>query len=138
MWVSLVLCSWTFLKWGTFALQNLLKVSYECFKHQTQFLLSYRVHKSIITNNHYKKLIGDFNLDYNQKSNPNYSHARYFNLLNDLLLEKQLIQLVKFNTWERLVQNMYLKVNLKYIHVLYMIAYNNWIKTTWWQLYRKK
>ena len=40
-------------------------------------------------------IMGDFNLDENQKNNTQYSHQRYYDLL----------QLIKFNTWSRLVGN---------------------------------
>ena len=33
-------------------------------------------------------IVGDFNLDYNQKLNPGYSHARQFGYLNELLNAK--------------------------------------------------
>ena len=50
-------------------------------------------------------IIGDFNLDENQKNNSQYTHHRYFDLLQSRFNDLNLIQLVKFNTWSRLVGN---------------------------------
>ena len=48
-------------------------------------------------------IVGDFNLDENHKNDTNYSRHRYYNLLQNRFNELRLIQLIKFNTWSRLV-----------------------------------
>ena len=50
-------------------------------------------------------IMGDFNLDENHKNNTQYSHHRYYDLLNDRFIDLNMIQLVNFNTWSRLVGN---------------------------------
>ena len=50
-------------------------------------------------------IMGDFNLDEKQKNNTQYSHHRYYDLLQEKFNELNMIQLIKFNTWSRLVGN---------------------------------
>ena len=45
------------------------------------------------------------NLNENQKNNSQYSHHRYYDLLQSKFNDINLIQIVKFNTWSRLVEN---------------------------------
>ena len=70
---------------------------------------------SIITAN--TILIGDFNLDHRKRFDINYSHKNYFNLLNPLLLEKNLTQIVKFDTWSRYVNSVKVCSILDHIYV---------------------
>ena len=62
-------------------------------------------------------LIGDFNLDHRKRFDINYSHKNYFNLLNPLLLEKNLTQIVKFDTWSRYVNSVKVCSILDHIYV---------------------
>ena len=61
--------------------------------------------------------MGDFNLDENKKNNTNYSHSRYFDLLQDKFNELSMIQLIKFNTWSRLVGNTWKELCLDHIYI---------------------
>ena len=51
--------------------------------------------------------MGDFNLDENKKNNTNYSHSRYFDLLQDKFNELSMIQLIKFNTWSKIIRGVF-------------------------------
>ena len=50
-------------------------------------------------------IMGDFNLDEKRKNEDNYRNHRMFELLNDTFDELELIQLVKFPTWSRFINN---------------------------------
>ena len=50
-------------------------------------------------------IIGDFNLDFNKKYDVQYSHKHYFNILDVLINEKNLMQIVNFDTWSRNINN---------------------------------
>ena len=62
-------------------------------------------------------LLGDFNLDEKLKFNPEYSHAAYYNELNSTINSYGLVQLVTFNTWERIVNNTLKQSILDHIYV---------------------
>ena len=57
--------------------------------------------KSAFNNN--SALIGDHNIDYNKRFDVNYQRESLFELFEEKLGELDLIQLVKFDTWSRLV-----------------------------------
>ena len=48
-------------------------------------------------------LIGDFNLDYGKIHDDNYGHKNMFGDFEDSLADFELIQMVKFVTWSRMV-----------------------------------
>ena len=48
-------------------------------------------------------VIGDFNLDYKKKYDVNYCNANLFEIFDGRLEDLNLIQLVKFDTWSRIV-----------------------------------
>ena len=48
-------------------------------------------------------IIGDLNLDYNKRFDVNYSREGFFEMFDAILGELNLLQLVKFDTWSRLV-----------------------------------
>ena len=50
-------------------------------------------------------ILGDFNLDQNKIYNPNYSHKLYFEALNTAFEPHNLIQIVDFDTWSRIINN---------------------------------
>ena len=50
-------------------------------------------------------LVGDFNLNYARKEDIFYSHARYFDDFEFILSNMNLIQLVEFPTWSRVINN---------------------------------
>ena len=73
---------------------------YTYFKNQMDMITETCADKTKIS-----IIMGDFNLDENQRNNSQYSHHRYYNLLQDRFSELNMIQLIKFNTWSRLVGN---------------------------------
>ena len=50
-------------------------------------------------------LLGDFNLDFSKRYNVNYSHKHYFENLNVAFEPHNLIQIINFNTWSRIIKN---------------------------------
>ena len=48
-------------------------------------------------------LLGDFNIDYNKKGHPNYNNHVLCSMLDEFENERHLSQLVKMNTWRRIV-----------------------------------
>ena len=48
-------------------------------------------------------LLGDFNLDWLKKDHNNYQFNGYFEIFNEVLCDKNLVQLVNFPTWSRCV-----------------------------------
>ena len=57
----------------------------------------------IITNN--TIILGDFNLDEHKRFEINYSHKHYFEALNNHFDRHNLIQIIDFDTWSRVVNN---------------------------------
>ena len=62
-------------------------------------------------------LLGDFNLNFAKKNDINYSHVRYFDDFENALSDKNLIQLVEFPTWSRIVNNVLLESIIDHIYV---------------------
>ena len=62
-------------------------------------------------------LIGDFNLDYNKRSDIFYSHKHYFAALEATLNPFNLIQIINFDTWSRLINNVYCSSLLDHVYV---------------------
>ena len=50
-------------------------------------------------------LVGDFNLDDNQRYSMHYHCKDLFDLLNEMTERLGLFQFIEFDTWERVVQN---------------------------------
>ena len=46
-------------------------------------------------------LLGDFNLDFKKVSDQSYARANTFQILENVLIEKTLVQLIKDHTWQR-------------------------------------
>ena len=70
-------------------------------------------------------ILGDFNLDYNKQFDLHYSHKHYFVLLNSLINEKNLYQIVNFNTWSRNINNVVKSSLLDHIYVNNPTIINN-------------
>ena len=49
--------------------------------------------------------MGDFNLDYSLKNNVDYRYANMFGDFNDVFENYNLIQMVEFPTWSRIITN---------------------------------
>ena len=62
-------------------------------------------------------LLGDFNLDNNKKFCSDYVFKNLFEDMNNALGEYNLIQLVEFDTWFRLVENVLKKSTLDHVYV---------------------
>ena len=48
-------------------------------------------------------ILGDFNIDYDKIFDDNYTHKNLFDDFEEILSECNLIQMVKFKTWSRIV-----------------------------------
>ena len=58
---------------------------------------------SVVTNN--TILLGDFNLDHRKRFDINYSHKNYYSILNPIIQNNNLSQIVNFDTWSRVINN---------------------------------
>ena len=67
------------------------------FKYQLE-LLKIATHGNTI-------ILGDFNLDWNRKGVHGYQFKNYFSDMDNILAESNLVQLVNFNTWCRIVNS---------------------------------
>ena len=82
---------------------------YRTFSPQTQqtqknfFINQMALVSSLITKN--TILLGDFNLDHKKRFDVNYSHKNYFTILNQIIQEKNLTQIINFETWSRIINN---------------------------------
>ena len=54
-------------------------------------------------------LLGDFNLNFAKKNDINYSHVRYFDDFEEMLGDENLVQIIEFPTWSRIVNNVLLE-----------------------------
>ena len=50
-------------------------------------------------------ILGDFNIDFLKINTQNYNRTNTFNILEEVLIEKTLVQLIKKPTWERVYNN---------------------------------
>ena len=66
-----------------------------------KFKMQLRLIKNALTNN--TIVMGDFNLDYKKNFVVNYAHSNLFEDFNEILSDEFLVQLVKFETWSRIV-----------------------------------
>ena len=62
-------------------------------------------------------ILGDFNLDYFKKHSVNYTSSRMFEDFEEKLSDLDLIQLVRCNTWSRIVNNIFRESLLDHIYV---------------------
>ena len=62
-------------------------------------------------------LLGDFNLNFDKKNDINYSHASYFDDFENVLSDKNMIQLIEFPTWSRIINNVLIESLLDHIYV---------------------
>jgi endonuclease/exonuclease/phosphatase family metal-dependent hydrolase len=62
-------------------------------------------------------LLGDFNLDAEMQHRLDYPHRKLFDLLDQVTSQFNLIQLVKFPTWSRKVNNTFKQSTLDHIYV---------------------
>ena len=71
--------------------------------HKEEFADQLQVIREFLQNDKASLVIGDLNLDYNKKGLLSYNHHAMFTQLEELESEMNLYQLVKFNTWRRIV-----------------------------------
>ena len=57
------------------------------------------------------------NLNFAEKNDINYSHVRYFDDFDNVLSDKDLIQLIEFPTWSRIVNDILMESILDHIYV---------------------
>ena len=72
--------------------------------------------------------MGDLNLDYNKKHDFTYQRANFFELFEEILGELNLIRLVEFTTWSRLVGLSIRSSVLDHIYVNNVTLINNILK----------
>jgi exonuclease III len=71
--------------------------------HKEEFTDQLKVIREFIENERESLVIGDLNLDYNKKGLLSYNHHEMFTQLEEMQNDLNLSQLVKFNTWRRIV-----------------------------------
>ena len=71
--------------------------------HKEEFADQLEVLRQFLNNEKAGLVLGDLNLDYNKKGNLSYNNHAMFRQLDELTNEKNLTQLVNFNTWRRIV-----------------------------------
>ena len=81
----------------------------EFFESQLQIIKNNTTSSSIV--------LGDFNLDHSKIFDQAYSHKNYFNSLIETFTDLNLIQIVTFNTWSRVVNNVECTSILDHIYV---------------------
>ena len=81
----------------------------EKFRHQLGLI------KEALTNE--TVLIGDFNLDYCKRFDITYSHRNLFEDFEEVLSDENLVQLVKFKTWLRVVELTVKSSTLDHVYV---------------------
>ena len=62
-------------------------------------------------------ILGDFNLDYCLKNDENYRNVNMFNDFDSAFNDKNLVQMVEFPTWSRIVNNVLRESLLDHIYV---------------------
>ena len=72
--------------------------------HKEEFIDQLEIVKNFLSNGNPSVLLGDMNLDYNKKGHLNYNHHALSTLLDELENGCGLTQLVKFNTWRRIIK----------------------------------
>ena len=61
--------------------------------------------------------MGDFNLNYAKKNNVGYKYENFFNDFDEVLFNMNLIQLINFPTWSRIVNNVLRESILDHVYV---------------------
>ena len=74
---------------------------------------------------HNAVILGDLNLDYNKRFDMSYQRKDYFELFEDYLGELNLLQLVTFDTWSRMVGLTLRSSLLDHIYVNNVTLINN-------------
>ena len=62
-------------------------------------------------------IVGDFNLDFPQKDNIEYRYANMFTAMDEKFTDTNLVQIIEFPTWSRIINNVLKESTLD--HVLY-------------------
>ena len=62
-------------------------------------------------------LLGDFNLDWSKKGNHAYAFRKYFEHFDECMSERSCVQLVKFPTWSRIVNNIHRESIIDHVYV---------------------
>ena len=70
----------------------------EKFKYQLSLIKKALCYKNCI-------LLGDFNLNFTKKNDINYTFVRYFDDFDDMRGDNNLVQLIEFPTWSRIINN---------------------------------
>ena len=62
-------------------------------------------------------IVGDFNLDYPQRENVDYRYANMFTDFDEKFLDINLVQMIDFSTWSRIVNNVLKESTLDHIYL---------------------
>ena len=62
-------------------------------------------------------MLGDFNLNYAKINDVDYSHVRYFDDFDDTLNDENLVQIIEFPTWSRVINNSLVESTIDHIYV---------------------
>ena len=82
----------------------------EKFKYQLSLIKKALCYKNCI-------LLGDFNLNCTKKNDINYTYVRYFDDFDDMLGNNNLVQLIEFPTWSRIINNVLSESVIDHIYV---------------------
>ena len=84
---------------------------------QTKFRYQLSIIRKAIEKNVKFMILGDFNLDYSHRNNVNYRYDNMFNDFDDVFDNLNLIQMVEFKTWSRVVNNVLRESIIDHIYV---------------------
>ena len=82
---------------------------------RNKFIQQLKIVKHAYTNN--SIILGDSNLDYSKKFDQNFAHGVLFEDFDESLSNYNLVQIVNFSTWSRLVRNVRKTSILDHIYI---------------------
>ena len=84
---------------------------------QSKFRYQLSIIRKAIEKNVKFMILGDFNLDYSHRNDVNYRYENMFNDFDDAFDDINLIQMVEFKTWSRVVNNVLRESIIDHIYV---------------------
>ena len=82
----------------------------EKFKYQLSLIKKALCYKNGI-------LLEDFNLNFTKKNDINYTYVKYFDEFDDILGDNNLVQLIEFPAWSRIINNVLSESIIDHIYV---------------------
>ena len=117
---------------GTSEVKRIINV-YRCFNPEGNYTAreKFKSQLNVIKNAMIPKtvILGDFNIDYDKIFNDNYAHKNLFDDFDEMLAEFNLIQMVKFKTWSRMVGTVMRSSILDHVYVENPVVIKN-LKST--------